>query len=107
MPSKEINIREGLLNNTALDVVLQEVPAGASIAALITGKGLDVVVHDVYVVLEVALAPVRRPAQVAHVVLGLLVDRLDVVPQVTRVVRPGSAETYDREKLSVNLATLT
>ena len=49
--------------------------------------------HDVDVVLEVALAPVRCPAQVAHVVLGLLVDRLDVVPQVTRVVRPGTVES--------------
>ena len=74
-------------------MVLQKVPARASIAALVAGKGLDVVVHDVDVVLEVALAPVRRPTEVAHVVLGLLVDRLDVVPQVTRVVRPGTVET--------------
>ena len=85
----QLNMREGL-SSTALDVVLEEVPPGAAVAALVTGERLDVVVHDVDVVLEVALAPVRRPAQVAHVVFGLLVDRLDVIPQVTRVVRPGT-----------------
>ena len=85
------------LSSSALDVVLQEVPTGASVAALVAGEGLDVVVHDIDVVLEVALAPVRCPAQVAHVVLGLLMDRLDVVPQVTRVVRPGRVETHFRE----------
>ena len=87
------------LSSSALDVVLQEVPTGASVAALVAGEGLDVVVHDIDVVLEVALAPVRCPAQVAHVVLGLLMDRLDVVPQVTRVVRPGTVESCFREKI--------
>ena len=88
-------------------MVLQKVPARASIAALVTGKGLDVVVHDVDVVLEVALAPVRRPAQVAHMVLGLLMDRLDVVPQVTRVVRPGTVESCLGKELLVVNVTLT
>ena len=95
------------LSSSALDVVLQEVPTGASVAALVAGEGLDVVVHDVDVVLEVALAPVRRPAQVAHVVLGLLVDRLDVVPQVTRVVRPGTVEAHFREGTIRHDLTLT
>ena len=89
-------------------MVLEEVPARASVAALVAGEGLDVVVHDIDVVLQVALAPVCCPAEVAHVVLGLLVDRLDVVPQVTRVVRPGTVKScFLGKELSGIIVTLT